>query len=81
MDGMIITTVLLDIFFILLIGVCEIPVIKKYIQTKWSTPIGEYKEFEGQLIPTYGQAIWHYDDIEFCYAKFRVEKIAFNVER
>ena len=53
----------------------------KYIQTKWSTPIGEYKEFEGQLLPTFGQAIWHYDDVEFCYAKFRVEKIEFDVNR
>jgi hypothetical protein len=53
----------------------------KYTRTKWSTPVGEYKEFEGQLVPTYGQAIWHYDDVEFCYAKFRVEKIEFDVKR
>jgi hypothetical protein len=54
---------------------------KKYLRTRWSTPIGEYKEFDGQLIPTYGQAIWHYDDVEFCYAKFRLKEIEFDVNR
>jgi hypothetical protein len=54
---------------------------QKYIRTKWSTPIGAYKEFNGQLIPTYGEAVWHYDDIEFCYARFTVEKVEFDVQR
>ena len=54
---------------------------QKYIRTKWSTPVSDYKEFDGQLIPTYGQAFWHYDDIEFCYAKFTVGKVEFDVTR
>jgi len=54
---------------------------QKYIRTKWSTPIRDYKVIDGQLIPTFGQAIWHYDDIEFCYAKFRMKKIEFDVKK
>ncbi len=54
---------------------------KKYVRTMWSTPFGDYKEFNGQLIPTFGKAIWHYDDIEFCYARFTVEKVVFDVKK
>ena len=54
---------------------------KNYIRTRWSTPVGGYKELYGMLIPTGGRAIWHYNDIEFCYAKFSVEKVEFDVKK
>jgi hypothetical protein len=53
---------------------------KSYEQMPWSTPIGEYVEMEERMVPTYGEAVWHYPDREFCYGRFRVKEIAYNVK-
>jgi hypothetical protein len=49
---------------------------KKY---RFSTPVSDYKEVNGMLLPTYGEAIWHYPDGEFTYGKFHLEKIDYNM--
>ncbi|MFP4081365.1 MAG: DUF6544 family protein [Candidatus Aminicenantes bacterium] len=52
----------------------------KYVNYKWSTPVNRYKDFNGRKIPTYGEAIWHTPQGEFCYAKFDVKEIEYNLE-
>ena len=48
---------------------------------RWTTPVNDYKEFEGRRIPTYGEAIWHYPDGDFTYGKFRLKNIKYNVSQ
>jgi hypothetical protein len=53
----------------------------EYIRTRWSTPVSAYQEIKGISIPTYGEAVWHYDDIHYKYAKFKLQDITFNITR
>lgn len=46
---------------------------------RWTTPISNYKEFDGRMIPTYGEAIWNYPEGDFTYGIFRLKKIKYNV--
>ena len=46
---------------------------------RWTTPISNYKEFEGRKIPTYGQTIWNYPEGDFTYATFTLKNIAYNL--
>jgi hypothetical protein len=50
-------------------------------KVKWSTPVKDYKEINGVKVPTYGEAIWHFPEGDFCYAKFRVKEIEYNCEQ
>lgn len=44
----------------------------------FSTPLGDYKNFNGYLLPGYGQAIWRYPDGEFAYGRFKIESVNYN---
>jgi hypothetical protein len=48
---------------------------------RWTTPVNDYKEFEGRRIPTYGEATWHYPDGDFTYGIFRLKDIKYNVNQ
>jgi hypothetical protein len=48
-------------------------------QYRFSTPMKDYKLFDGRNVPTYGEAIWHYPEGEFIYGKFYLENIEYNV--
>jgi hypothetical protein len=50
-------------------------------QARWSTPVGEYREMDGRLVPTYGETIWHYPEGDFTYGKFRLKDIQYNVSQ
>ncbi len=45
----------------------------------FSTPASKYKNMDGQQLPTYGEAIWHYADGEFVYGKFNLKSVEYNV--
>lgn len=45
----------------------------------WSTPMSNYKEINGILLPSFGVAIWHYTDREYVYAKFDVKDVKWNL--
>lgn len=49
-----------------------------YEQFPWSTPVKNYKQFEGRMVPTYAEAIWHTPQGESCYAKFSLQEIEYN---
>ncbi|UCH88456.1 MAG: hypothetical protein JSV49_09350 [Thermoplasmata archaeon] len=53
----------------------------KYKKYKWSTPVRNYKDFNGRKIPTYGEAIWHTPDGDFTYFKLDLKDIKYNVEK
>jgi len=48
-------------------------------QVRWSTPISDYKEFEGRKVPTVGKTIWHYPEGDFTYGVFTLKSIKYNV--
>jgi len=48
-------------------------------RAKWSTPVSDYKEFEGRRIPAYGETIWNYPEGDFIYGTFILKKIEYNV--
>ncbi len=51
---------------------------KNYYSYKWSTPVKEYKDFDGRKVPSYGEAIWHMPEGEFSYARFSTQEVKYN---
>ena len=51
---------------------------KTYINYPWSTPIKNYKDFEGRKVATYGEAIWQTPKGEYSYARFDLHEINYN---
>lgn len=49
-------------------------------KTRWSTPLSNYKEFDGYRIASYGETIYHFPEGDFCYGKFTLEGIEYNRE-
>jgi len=47
----------------------------------FSTPLSRYKDVNGYMKPTYGEAIWHYPEGKFVYGKFDIESISYNLKR
>lgn len=47
---------------------------------RFSTPITDYKNFNGINVMSFGEAVWHYPDGEFVYGKFELQEIEYNVE-
>lgn len=48
---------------------------------RWSTPVSDYKDFDGRKIPTTGQTIWHYPEGNFIYGKFKLKRINYNIQK
>lgn len=46
---------------------------------KWSTPITEYKERNGFLLPSYAEAVWSFPKEDFTYIRFHIQDIEYNV--
>lgn len=45
----------------------------------FTTPVKDYREFEGIRVPSYGEAIWHYSDGPFLYGKFKLKELRYNL--
>ena len=43
---------------------------KKYERLRWSTPVGDWRVFDGRKLPVKGEAIWRLPEGEFAYARF-----------
>ncbi|MBV5314255.1 MAG: hypothetical protein JZU47_13215 [Prolixibacteraceae bacterium] len=50
--------------------------VKKF---RWTTPVSNYREFDGRMIPTEGKTIWHYPEGDFTYGVFNLKTIRYNV--
>ncbi|MGE8722643.1 DUF6544 family protein [Leptospira terpstrae] len=49
-------------------------------KARWSTPVRDYKEFNGVKVPTYGEAIWNYPEGDYIYGKFFLKNIEYNLK-
>ena len=47
---------------------------------RWSTPMREYREFEGRRVATRGEAIFHYPEGDFVYGRFVLKHIRFDIQ-
>lgn len=48
-------------------------------QHRFSTPVRDYKNFNGYNVMTYGESIWHYPDEAFTYGQFTLKDIQYNI--
>ncbi len=48
-------------------------------KARWSTPLRDYKEFNGRRVASYGEAIWNYPEGDFTYGIFDLTDIRYNV--
>ena len=46
---------------------------------RFSTPVADYKNFNGFNVMSFGEAVWHYPDGEFVYGKFELQEVVYNV--
>lgn len=46
----------------------------------WSTPMREYREFEGRRIATKGETIFHYAEGDFAYGRFVLKDIHYDIK-
>jgi hypothetical protein len=54
---------------------------KSYENYPWSTPVGEFREYDGRKLASTAQAMWHTPTGKFLYAKFTVAEIEYNCLR
>jgi hypothetical protein len=48
-------------------------------KVKWSTPISDYKERNGLMLASYGEALWNFPESDYCYFKFtNIKETRFN---
>ncbi len=52
---------------------------KAYEQLRWSTPVSDWREFDGRKLPAKGKAIWTLPQGEFAYAEFEILEVQYNV--
>jgi len=46
--------------------------------TRWSTPIQNYQEINGFMVPTEGRGVWHLMSEDFSYIKLRITEIHYD---
>jgi len=47
---------------------------------RWSTPMRDYREFDGRRVATQGEAVFHYPEGDFVYGRFVLRQIGFDVQ-
>jgi hypothetical protein len=57
------------------------PTGKTYERVRWSTPVSDYRDINGFNLASYGEAVWHFPEGDFCYARFNIKDIEYNPER
>jgi hypothetical protein len=51
---------------------------KSYKNYPWLTPVKEFREINGRMMPARAEAIYQYPDREFCYAEFEIKDVRMN---
>ncbi len=51
----------------------------KFIPTRCSTPLGEYRDVDGMRPPTWGSTVWHCPEGPFTYGEFRLRSLRHDV--
>jgi hypothetical protein len=52
---------------------------KTYLNYPWSTPVKVWNEVHGRKVPTSGEAIWQTPEGPFCYGRFEIGEIEYNM--
>jgi hypothetical protein len=52
---------------------------KAYTSYPWSTPVRDYRSFDGRMVPSYGEAVWHTPEGELSYGRFTLVGIEYNL--
>ena len=52
---------------------------KTYRKYRWSTPVGDYRDFGGRRLAARAEAIWLQPDGPFVYARFALHAVRYNV--
>ena len=47
-------------------------------QIPWSTPLKDYRNFNGYNLAGYAETIYHYPEGDLCYGNFRLTNIEYN---
>jgi hypothetical protein len=50
-----------------------------FANVRWSTPLKEYREINGQKVASNDEAVWHMPKGEFVYAQFHLTTVVYNV--
>ena len=48
------------------------------VQAEWTTPVADWTDVNGRVLPGSGAAVWHLPDGEFTYAEFTFEHRSFE---
>jgi lysylphosphatidylglycerol synthetase-like protein (DUF2156 family) len=51
---------------------------KTYERYPWSTPVSEYRDFQGRKVASHGDAVWHMSGGDYTYARFDLQDIEYN---
>lgn len=46
---------------------------------RWTTPVSDYRDFDGRKVASSGKTIWHYPEGDFVYGEFTLRDIKYNV--
>jgi hypothetical protein len=52
---------------------------KSFTKMRWSTPLGDYREFGSHRLMSRGEGIWHPPAGEYSYLRFDLDAIEYNV--
>jgi hypothetical protein len=53
---------------------------KSYKKVRWSAPVKDYKDMNGFKLATYTEAIWHFEEGDFCYGISHTKEIRYNCQ-
>lgn len=56
------------------------PTGKTYQKIRWSTPVKDYKDYNGTRIASYGEAQWSFPESPYCYARAEIKEIQYNIK-
>lgn len=51
-----------------------------YQNAPWSTPVKDYKDYNGVKLASYGEAHWALPEGDYCYGKLTVKEIKYNID-
>jgi hypothetical protein len=52
---------------------------KTYLSYRWSTPCRNYMDYGGWKLASEGETIWHTPEGEFCYGRFELQEMQYNL--
>jgi hypothetical protein len=54
---------------------------RTFTHLRFSTPVHEYREFDGLRLPAFAEARWQGPGVDFAYGEFRLREVTYNAPR